>query len=114
MSREYGEVEKATFTPLVLSASGGMACEATHFYKRLASCLAEKWDEPYSTTMAWLRCRISFSVLRSAIQSLRGAQSCIGHAVRSHASLSVVVTAEAKMTQHTCLTKLLCSHYITF
>ena len=90
------EVQKATFTPLVLSASGGMACEATHFYQHLASRLAEKWYEPYSTTMAWLRCRISFTLLRSAIQSLRGAWSCIGHAVRSHASLSVVNT-EAKI-----------------
>ncbi len=49
------EIEKATFTPIVLSASGSMAVEATHFYKRLASRLAEKWDEAYSSTLAWLR-----------------------------------------------------------
>ena len=46
------EVEHAMFTPIVLSATGGMANEASHFYKRLASRLAEKWDEPYPTTMA--------------------------------------------------------------
>ena len=34
------------FTPLVLSASGGFAREATHFYKRLASRLADKWTNP--------------------------------------------------------------------
>ena len=39
------EVEHASFTPLVLSATGGMANEATTFYKRLASCLATKWDQ---------------------------------------------------------------------
>ncbi len=39
--------------PLVLSASGGMANQATIFYKRLASrtSLALKWDQPYSSTM---------------------------------------------------------------
>ena len=42
------EVEHASFTPLVLSATGGMANEATVFYKRLAFCLATKWDQPYS------------------------------------------------------------------
>ena len=35
-----GTVEHITFTPLVLSATGGMANEATVFYKRLTSCLA--------------------------------------------------------------------------
>ena len=64
------EVEHSTFTPLVLSATGGMAPQATTFYKRLAACLADKWDQPYSSTMAWLRCRLSYSLLRSAIQSM--------------------------------------------
>ena len=36
------KVKHASFTPLVLSATGGMAAEATVFYKRLASCLAVK------------------------------------------------------------------------
>ena len=48
------EIEHASFTPLVLSAIGSMANEATVFYKRLASCLATKWDQPYSPTLSWL------------------------------------------------------------
>ena len=44
--REYDqrvrEIEHATFTPLVLSTTGGMGRAATTFYKRLASMLAEK------------------------------------------------------------------------
>ena len=48
------EVEHASFTPLILSVTGGMANQATVFYKRLASCLAMKWDQPYSSTMSWL------------------------------------------------------------
>ena len=46
----------------------------TNFYKRLASLLADKWEQPYSTTLYWLRCSISFSLLRSAIQCIRGAR----------------------------------------
>ncbi len=64
------EVEHSSFTPLVFSATGGMANEATAFYKRLASCLATKWDQSYSSTMSWLRCRLTFSLLRSAIQCI--------------------------------------------
>ena len=80
------------FKALVLSASGGLAKEATNFYKRLASLLADKWDQPYSQTMNWLRCRISFALLRSAIQCIRGARSSRGHAILSPVDL---VTAEA-------------------
>jgi len=76
------EVEHASFTPLVLSATVGMANQATVFYKRLATLLALKWDQPYSSTMSWLRSRLTFSLLRSAIQSIRGARSCCGRAAR--------------------------------
>ena len=65
------EIEHSSFTPLVMSATGGLAGEANTFYKRLASLLATKWDHPYSTTLCWLRCRLGFSLLRSAIQSIR-------------------------------------------
>ena len=60
------EVEHSTFTPLVFSATGGMAKQSTTFYKRLASLLADRWEQPYSSTLGWLRCRLSFSLLRSA------------------------------------------------
>ena len=66
------EVEHASFTPLVLSATGGMAAEATVFYKRLASCLAVKWDHPYSPTLSWLRCRLTFSLLRYSYPVYQG------------------------------------------
>ena len=39
------EVEHATFTPLVLSTTGGMGRAAT-FYKRLASMVVEKKMSP--------------------------------------------------------------------
>ena len=36
------DIEHASFTPLVLSTTGGMGRAATTFYRRLASMLAEK------------------------------------------------------------------------
>ena len=75
------EVEHASFTPLVLSATGGMANEDTVFYKRLASCLATKRDQPYSSTLFWLQCRLTFSLLHSAIQCIRGAIPAVDMAI---------------------------------
>ena len=68
------EVEHSSFTPLVLSVTGGMGVEASLFYKRLSSLLAQKWDITYNKTLCWLRCRLTFSLLRSAIQAIRGAR----------------------------------------
>ena len=86
------EVEHASFTPLVISATGGLAKEATVFYKRLASMLASKWDTPYSSTLRWLRCRLTFSLLRSAIQSIRGARSSRGNAAKVPTAVDLVNT----------------------
>ena len=80
--QQIREVEHATFSPLVLSATGGLAREANIFYKRLASMLASKWDYSYSSTLCWLHCRLSFSLLRSSIQAIRGARSSCGRTIR--------------------------------
>ena len=93
------EIEHASFTPLVFSATGGMGPQATILYKRLASLLADKWDQPYSTTMSWMRCRLSFSLLRSAILCIRGARSSIGHAIHSPPPIDLVVT-ESRVSVH--------------
>ncbi len=77
------DVEHSSFTPLVLSVTGGMGVEATTFYKRLASLLSHKWDSPYSKTL----CCLSFSLLRSAIQAIRG--GALSHYVRRGLSQEV-------------------------
>ena len=69
------EVEHSTFTPLVLSSTGGMGKAATTFYKRLSSMLSEKRDVPYSKMIGWVRCRLSFALLRASIMSILGARS---------------------------------------
>lgn len=68
------EIERASFTPLVFSASGGMAKAAQVCYKRLAGLLAEKRKEPYSQIMGWMRTKLSFCLLRSAILCVRGSR----------------------------------------
>ncbi len=69
------DVEHSTFTPLVMSATGGLARQAVAFYKHLASLLSSKTNKSYSQT---IRCRLSFALLRSAIQCIRGARSSHG------------------------------------
>ena len=86
------EIEHATFSPLVLSATGGLAREATTFYKRLASMLTSKWDHTYSSTLCWLRCRLAFSLLRSSIQAIRGSRSSCGHAIKTNMPINLVIS----------------------
>ena len=72
------EVERGSFTPLVFSSSGGMGRSATVTYRRLASLLSDKWNSPYPVIMGWLRCSLSFSLLRSALMCVRGSRSRAG------------------------------------
>ena len=69
------EIEHGSFTPLVFSASGGMAPAATITFKILASLLAENRQQEYNKTIAWIRCQLSFSLVRSSVMCLRGARS---------------------------------------
>ena len=73
-SREL-EVEQATFTPLVFSTTGGMAVECNRYHSRLAELVATKKGESYATTMSWIRARVSFALLRSALLCLRGSRA---------------------------------------
>ena len=69
--REYAqrirEVEHGIFTPLVFSTTEGMGREVATFYKRLAENIASKVGKNFPTVIGWLRCRLSFAILRSAI-----------------------------------------------
>ena len=67
----------------MFAATGGMGHEASTFYKRLASLLSDKWKEHYAVVLGWIRCRLSFCLLRSAIQCIRGARSSEGHYITS-------------------------------
>lgn len=89
--QKIGEVECASFTPLVLSAIGGMEKEANSFYKGLASLLASKWDQP-----SWLQCHLTFSLFLSAIQCIRGAHSGCSCVLKRHPHMDLT-RSESKL-----------------
>ena len=99
--REYGErvceVEHGVFTPLVLSTTGGLGCEATTFYKRLADLISSKQQKHYTNVMCWLRSRLSFAIIRSAIMRVRGSRSSY-HRPRCEIDITLA-TSEGLLTQ---------------
>ena len=68
------EVEQGSFTPLVFTTTGGMACECMRYHSRLAELLSTKKEENYSITMSWLRAKVSFAIMISALLCLRGSR----------------------------------------
>ena len=91
------EVEHSSFTPLVMSLTGGTGKATNVCLKRLASMLSEKWDQKYNTTISWLRCRLSFSLLRSSIQCIQGSRSARGHADKNNPPPMDLVASEANL-----------------
>ena len=66
------QVENGSFTPLVFSAHGGMGWECKRFFKRLCGLIAEKRGVSVASISSWVRTRISFALLRSALMCVRG------------------------------------------
>ena len=96
------EVEKGTFTPLVLSSSGGCGPSATVALKRLAGLISEKHGQPYSSALAFIRCRLAFSLINSAVACLPAPRSAY-HAPAMEISLSdnpldLLIRAEAQLS----------------
>ena len=69
------EVERGTFTPLVFTTTGGMADECKRFHSRLAELISIKKGEGYSKTISWIRSKVSFALLRSALLCPRGSRT---------------------------------------
>ena len=122
--RQYGfrvrEVERGSFTPLVFTTNGGAAPEAATFRKCLASQISDKKNEPYSVVMNFLRCRLSFSLLRSSLLCLRGSRSnrslnttCLGQdslsLVASEGRLKWIITCSWHVPSlFVCLSECIC------
>ena len=65
-------VEKATFSPLVFTTTGGMGPECTRFNQRLAELIAKKRNERYSDIMRYIRNRLRFALLKATLHAIRG------------------------------------------
>ena len=68
-------VERATFTPLVFTTTGGMGPECYRMNKRLAELISEKKGEKYSDVMQYIRTRLRFALLRCTLVAIRGVRS---------------------------------------
>ena len=90
--QRINQVEHGSFTPLIFSTTGGMGRLADIFYRRLASMLAEKRHQPYATMIGWLRCQLSFSLLRSSILCIRGSRSKAHYAPKCPSSVDLLVS----------------------
>ena len=73
--REYRErilnVEHGDFTPLVFTCTGGIAPQSHFVLKKLAERLSTKKNISESVVSGWLRCRISFALLRTTLLCVR-------------------------------------------
>lgn len=65
-------VEKASFTPLIFTTTGGMGPECERLNKRLAEMIALKQREQYSQVMAHIRTRLRFALLKATLVAVRG------------------------------------------
>ena len=52
-----------------------MSDECQRHHSRLADLLAIKKQDSYASTIAWIRTRVSFAILRSALVCLRGSRT---------------------------------------
>ena len=80
--RQYAEREmeiertgKVHSRSLFFTTTGGMADECLKYHSRLAELIANKKGESYSSEISYIRAKVSFAILRSAILFLRGSRS---------------------------------------
>ena len=76
---EYEErivnVDRGSFCPLLFLTYGAVGPLCDRFLKRLAGKISDLDKANYSEVMAYLRCRISFALLRSTVMCIRGSRS---------------------------------------
>ena len=69
------EVEHGSFNPLVFTPYGGSGREAEGFLAELANKVSENKHMSYSIVIGWLRAKLSFNLLRSAVLCIRGSRA---------------------------------------
>ena len=84
-------MERADFNPLVFTCTGGMAPQSHLVMKRLAEKMSEKQNVHFSVVSGWLRCRLSFALLRTTLLCVR-ATRCKKLNVENNIELAVAVT----------------------
>ena len=81
--REYNhhilQIEKGSFTPVVYSCTGGSGPEASRLLKCIAQKLCSKSEKSYGQTVAYLRRRVCFDIIRTCVLSFRGERKGNAH-----------------------------------
>ena len=76
--REYNRrimnITHGAFTPLVFSVSGVLGKECSMFHKYLAEEIAKKIYESDEKVITVIRCKLSFTILRSALLFIKGSR----------------------------------------
>ena len=65
-------MEKDTFTPTVISTSGGVGIEADRHHKRIASLIARKRRQSYADALRYIRTRLRFCLSKSVLIAITG------------------------------------------
>ena len=65
-------MEKDTFTPVVISTSGGVGIEADRHHKRIASLIARKRRQSYADALRYIRTRLRFCLSKSVLIAITG------------------------------------------
>lgn len=68
------DVEHATFTPLVLTTTSGMAKDYSRYHASLAELLATKKREDYATTMSRIKTKVSLAIVSSPLLCLQSSR----------------------------------------
>ena len=66
------QVEHASFNPLIFATNGAMGEEAERYDAILAEKLSEKLNCAYADTMNYIRKKLSFTILKTALIAWRG------------------------------------------
>ena len=66
------QIEKGSFTPIVLSTYGGFGPEAEKHHKRIATLISERKNENYSDVINHIRTRLNFCLMKSVLTAVRG------------------------------------------
>ena len=59
----------------LFGTNGGMVADCNCFLKRLSEKLSEKNEEPYHTTITWIRTLLSFAIVRSVHTCVRSSRT---------------------------------------
>ena len=69
------KVKHGTFTPLLMSPTGGMGYKTSKFYSRLLELVSEKRETKYCVAATWMRRKIIFVLKKSISMCIKGSRS---------------------------------------